>query len=180
MVVIKKHSFDVKLELLNMDIQLMTTGPDALHGKTIKLDITKFLKGKGAEAKFIIKKNEALEGKIYSFSIYPSHIRRMISHNISIVEDSFVCKIKDADIRFKPFLITRKRVHRAVRKALRDAAKEFIEKNVATKTRDKLFQSVLASILQRMMAIKLKKVYPLAVCELRIVEVVKPKELLKA
>lgn len=179
MVVIKKHSYDIKLELLNTEVELMATAPEALQGKTINFDLTKFLKGKGAEAKFIIKKNETLDGKIYRFMVYPSHIRRLISHSISIVEDSFVCKTKDADIRFKPFLITRKRVHRAVRKALRDAARDFIEKNVATKTRDKLFQSVLASILQRMMAIKLKKVYPLAVCELRVVEVVRPKELLK-
>ncbi|MFA5084222.1 MAG: hypothetical protein WC475_02475 [Candidatus Paceibacterota bacterium] len=172
---IKKHPFDVKLELLNTDAQLMALNEEALVGKTVILDLTKILKGTSAEAKFMIKKEEdKLDGKMYRFMLYPSFVRRMISHNISIVEDSFVVKAKDCEIRVKPFLITRKRVHRAVRSALREAAKEFLEKNIETKPRDKVFQSILAGIMQRMMSIKLKKVYPLAVCEIRVVEVVKP------
>jgi len=180
MATLKKHPFDVKLELLNTDAELMAFSEEALSGKVITLDMTKFLKGTSAEAKFIIRKNEKLEGKIYKFMLYPSYVRRMISHNISIVEDSFVVKAKDCDIRVKPFLITRKRVHRAVRNALREAAKDFLEKNMTTKPRDKAFQSILAGIMQRMMSIKLKKIYPLAVCEIRVLEVVKPGETIKA
>lgn len=171
---IKKHPFDVKLELLSTDAQIMAFNEEALIGKVITLDLTKILKGTSAEAKFMVKKEEKLEGKMYRFMLYPSFVRRMISHNISIVEDSFVVKAKDCEIRVKPFMITRKRVHRAVRSALREAAKEFLEKNIETKPRDKVFQSILAGIMQRMMSIKLKKVYPLAVCEIRVVEVVKP------
>lgn len=180
MVVLKKQFFDVKLEVLNKIVPIATTKPELLEGRTIKLDLTKVLRGKGAEARFIITKtNNNLEGKLYFFALYPSYVRRIIGHDISIVEDSFSCKTKDVELRFKPFLITRKKVHRAVRAALRNATRLFIEKYAIAKTRDKVFQSLLANILQRSLSLKLKKIYPLAVCELRVVKVEKPLELIK-
>lgn len=180
MVVLKKQYFDIKLELLGSIVPLLALKPEELEGKTIKLDMTKLLKGKGAEGKFIVKKkDDALEGKIYSYSLYQSYIKRLIGHGISIVEDSFVCKTKDVEVRFKPFLITRKKVHRAVRKALRNAAREFLKKTVVTKTRDKLFQAIFVGIVQKTLSAKLKKIYPLAICELRVVKIEKPLELIK-
>ena len=167
---IKKHPFDVKLELLSTDAQIMAFNEEALIGKVITLDLTKVLKGTSAEAKFIIRKNEKLEGKMYRFMLYPSFVRRMISHNISIVEDSFECKEEEFKVIIKPFMITRKRVHRSVRKALRVACREFLEKAVSKKPREKLFEEVLEGTLQRALSAKLKKIYPLAVCELRILK----------
>lgn len=174
MVVLKKQYFDVKLELLNSIVPLLALKSEALEGRTVKLDMTKLLKGKGAEGKFIVKKKDSsLIGEIYSFRLHPSYVKRLIGHSISIVEDSFVCKAKDAEIRLKPFLITRKKVHRSVRKALRNAAQEFLKKTAAEKTRDKLFQAVLVGIIQKTLSAKLKKIYPLAVCEIRVLKVEK-------
>ena len=85
------------------------------------------LRGKGCEAKFLVEKNIA---KIISFKIQNSYIKRIIGYNISIVEDSFEAKTKDSTLIFKPFLITRKKVNRSVRKALRDSAKEQIIKSI--------------------------------------------------
>lgn len=180
MAVLKKQYFDVKLELLNSIVPLLAFKPEQLEGRTIKLDLTKLLKGKGAEGKFIVeKKEDNFEAKIFSFRLYPTYIKRLIGHKISIVEDSFVCRAKDIEVRVKPFLITRKRVHRSVRKALRNAAREFLEKNIASKPRDKLFQAVFISLIQKAMSAKLKKIYPLAVCEIRVLKVEKPRDLIK-
>jgi len=176
MAVLKKKYFDVKLEIFNSVIPLLAFKPEDLEGRTIKFDLTKILKGKNCVSKFIIRnKDNKLLGEICQFKINPSYIRRLIGHNISIVENSFVCKTKDENMRVKPFLITRKKVHRSVRKALRKKAKEFIVKYLSGKTREDVFKSVISATLQKALSKKLKKIYPLAVCELRIVKVEKTK-----
>ena len=178
MAILKKKYFDVKLEIFDTLIPLLTYKPEDLEKRTIKFDLTKILRGKNCQAKFIIKKrNDKLIGELYEFKISQSYIRRLIGHNISIVEDSFACATKDKDttIRIKPFIITRKRVHRTVRKALRNGAREFIKKVVSSKTREEIFKEVISSTFQRQLSKKLKKIYPLAVCEIRIVKVEKLK-----
>lgn len=174
---LRKKYFDITLEVLNSVIPILAYNPEALHGKVIKFDLTKILKGKNAEAKFLVKKkDDALIGEIFSFSLYPSFIRKMIGRNISIIEDSFSVKCQDVTLRFKPFFITRKKVHRSVGKALRDSAKYFILKTAQEKERERIFQAVIAGTLQRVLSKRLKKIYPLAVCEIRVLEVVKTKK----
>ena len=174
MAVLKKKYFDVRLEIFNTDIPLLAFKPEDLEGRTIKFDLTKILKGKNCEARFLVKKqNENLVGEIREIRINQSYIKRLIGHNSSIVEDSFVCKTQDVNIRVKPFLITRKRVHRAVRKELRERAREYLQKELEDKTRDKVFQSAVSAIIQKQLSKKLKKTYPLAVCELRMVKIEK-------
>ena len=172
----KKKFFDVKLEVLESIVPLLAMNPDSLINRVVKLDLTKILKGKNCEAKFIVKKHENdLIGEVFSFTIFPSYIRRLIGHNISIVEDSFIVKAQDTDLRVKPFLITRKKVHRSVTKALREDARDFLMKAAEERTRDKIFQGVITGILQRQLSKRLKKIYPLVVCELRVVKVEKVK-----
>lgn len=172
----KKKFIDIKLTVLSTTVQLLALKEEDLVGRVVKLDLTKFLKGKGAEAKFlIVKQDDKIFGDIFSFEMYPSYIRRLIGHNSSIVEDSFVIKAQDVSLRIKPFLITRKKVHRSVRNALRIGAKEFLEKVIRDKTKEKIFQTAISGILQRQLSKKLKKTYPLAVCELRVVKVEKTK-----
>ncbi len=170
----KKKFFDVKLEILESIVHLLAYSQDSLNGRIIKLDLTKILKGKNCEARFKVKKHDSdMIGEIFSFTVFPSYIRRIIGHNISIVEDSFVAKSQDTSLRIKPFLITRKRVHRSVRKALREEARDFLTKAAEERTREKFFQNVISGILQKQLSRRLKKIYPLAVCELRVVKVEK-------
>jgi Ribosomal protein S3AE len=103
-------------------------------------------------------------------------VRRLIGYGVSIVEDSFVVAAQDCNLRVKPFLITRKKVHKKVRAALRNAARDFLKKAFSDKTRARIFQGVISGILQRQLSKHLKKIYPLGVCELRVVKVEKKKE----
>jgi len=172
--VLKKKYFDVKLEVLNSSIPLLAYTAESLDKKAIKFDLTKILKGKNCEARFIVhEKDKELYGEMVSFSIYPSFIRKMIGHNISIIEDSFICKSKDTTLRIKPFLITRKRVHRSVRAELRNKAKEFLANTAESLTKTDFFQYTINGTIQKDLSKHLKKIYPLAVSEIRVVEVVK-------
>lgn len=177
---LKKKIFDVSLEIIGIEVPVFASTQEELVGRVIRYDLTKLLKGKNCEMKFrIIKKDNSLIGIAESFLIYPSFIRKMIGRKVSIVEDSFVTKCQDTFLRVKPFLITRRKVHRSVRKALREKAKELIVKHFSKLTREKAFQEVLSSHLQKMLAKKLKKIYPLSVCEIRVMKVEKVKEEIK-
>jgi ribosomal protein S3AE len=166
--VLKKKYFDVTLEVLNSSIPLLGFTPEPFVGRIIKFDLTKILKGKNCEARFLVSmKDNELFGEMISFSMYPSFIRKMIGHNITIIEDSFSCKCQDAKMRVKPFLITRKKVHRSVASSLRNSAKEFLTKDLESMTKERILQAVLIGGLQRELSKKLKKIYPLAVCEIR-------------
>jgi ribosomal protein S3AE len=171
---IKKKFFDVKLEVLDQDIPIFSSSSDFIIGQTIKYDLTKILRGKNCEAKFKVKKKDnVLVGEIYSFMIQPSFIKKMIERNISIVEDSFVVKGEDFSLRIKPFLITRRRVHRKIRSALRQDAREFITKQFSGKKREEIFQSILSYVFQKTLSKRLKTIYPLAVCEIRMIKIEK-------
>lgn len=174
MAIIKRKLFDIYLAAADITVQIFGASPEALKDKIIALDLTRFLKGKSCEAKFhIIKKDDKLIGEIFSFSIPQSYIRRLIGHDISIIEDSFIVKSSNGKLRIKPFLITRNKVHRSVRTELRKQAKEEVEAFCTNKSKEEIFNATINSTIQRIMLKKLKKIYPLGICELRKVEIVK-------
>lgn len=166
----KQKIFDVKLPILNMEIEIQSDSLEKLKDKRIKIDLTRFLKGKSVEAIFIIHTDKEAIGEIKKLRIFPFYIRRMIRKDISYVEDSFKCKVEDASLKIKPFLITRRKVHRSVRKALRNRTKSLIEKFCQTKKADDIFSSIIGGMLQRELSFKLKKIYPLSFCDIRVIE----------
>ena len=93
------------------------------------------------------------------------------------VEDSIKTKCGEVAITIKPFLITRKKVSKAVRKNLRKTAKEFLTEYAKEKSYLHLSEEILSGDLQRQMLPKLKKVYPLSFCEIRVFEITKPTDL---
>jgi ribosomal protein S3AE len=103
--------------------------------------------------------------------LLPYFLRRMVRKGTNYVEDSFVTECQDAKIIIKPFLITRRKVSRAVRTALRKKAKEELINYVKDKTSEELFDEVLKNQIQRPLSQKLKKIYPLSLCEIRVFEI---------
>lgn len=174
MAVQKRKFFDVNIEILNASTQVLAFNHEDLKGKMLRLDLSRFLKGKSSEGKFIItKKDDNLIATMESFEMPLSYIRKLIGHGTSIVEDSFVVNCSDGKLRIKPFLITRQKVHRSVRSSLRKIAKQEIISFTLGKTKQQIFNAVLDTILQKTILKKLKKIYPLGVCELRAVQTLK-------
>jgi len=162
-----KKFIEIKIPLLDLIVEVPSIG--SIDGKTIKLDLTRILKGKSVEIIFIVdgKENKAYPKKLRLFQFY---VKRLVRKGTSYVEDSFPCKTKNGILRVKPLLVTRKRVSRSIRKSLRNKARELIEKYFKEKTKDDIFSSVLYGKLQKDILPELKKIYPLAVCEIRVIE----------
>jgi len=98
----------------------------------------------------------------------------MIHSGISYVEDSFKAETLDSEVIIKPFLITRKKVSRAIKKTLRNSTKNWIVDYLKTKNDYDIFSEILSNQLQKALSIRLKKIYPLAICEIRIFQILKP------
>jgi len=165
---VKKSFYDVSAPLTSAKISLYGESPEALTGRTVKLDLTRSLKGKSLELIFrIVSENNALVGVPVSIELAGSYIRRMMRKGSDYVEDSFIAETKEGNVIVKPFMITRNRVSRAVRNELRKEAKKYLEAHFKTRTIRELFTEITTNKIQRELSFKLKKIYPLALCEIR-------------
>ena len=172
-VMTKRRKFiGVEIPATKSKVELIAGSLEELKDRTIKLDLTRQLKGKSVEAIFKIKiendKAVAFPEKINLMSYF---IRRMIRKRISYVEDSFETPSQENMILIKPFLITRKKVSRAIRRTLRNKAKNWIEDYIAERKNKEIFEDVLSNRMQKSLSLMLKKTYPLSLCEIRVLEI---------
>jgi len=170
----KKRFFDVDMPIIKKQTQLQAFEIKNLNGKIIKYDLTRFLRGKSMLIKLRVKvENDAATSTPEEIKLMPHFLKRMVRKGTNYVEDSFSTKCKDAQVRIKPFLITRRKVSRAVRKALREKAREELTNYVKDKKAETLFDEVLKNQIQKPLSLKLKKIYPLSLCEIRVFKIEK-------
>ncbi|MEK6890551.1 MAG: hypothetical protein AABX03_00260 [Nanoarchaeota archaeon] len=169
----KKKFLPVKIPSLNKEFELYGNSISNFDNKTIKLDLTSELRGKGAELRLAInvKDNEAIAHPI-ELTLMGSYIRRMMRKGTDYVENSFEVKLKDHKVRIKTFLITRKKVSRDVRTALRDTVKKEVIIYVEPKTFENVVLDIVNNKLQKELIVKLKKIYPLALCEIKSIAII--------
>ena len=171
---IEKDFFEVKAPLTATKILLYGGSVEDFNGKVVKLDLTRSLRGKSLELKFRVKtEGDKLEGIPIQTLLVGSYIRRMMRRGVDYVEDSFETECRDYIVRVKPFFITRRKVSRSIRNNLRLSSKKFLIGHLKTRNAEEIFGEIISNKLQRQLALKLKKIYPLALCEIRIFETIK-------
>jgi ribosomal protein S3AE len=170
---IKKGFFEVAVPMTSSKVALYGESPESLNGRVVKLDLTRSLKGKSLELKFKVKtENGMLVGEPMGVELAGSYIRRMMRKGVDYVEDSFVVECKDCKAVVKPFMITRNRVSRGIRNSLRIETKKHLEAQFKGRTAKEIFSEIMANKIQRELSFKLKKVYPLALCEIRVFKLI--------
>src|SRR3989344_3682843 len=178
---VRKKFFEVSVPLTAAKVHVYGHAVEQFENQVIKIDLTKSLRGKSLELRTKIHNNNGtIESTPISLELLGSYLRKAISKGTNYVEDSFEIDCKDAHIRIKPFLLTRRRVSRAIRNELRKTAHKFIEGYCKVRSADEIFSDVTANKIQKELAYKLKKIYPLAFCEIRILEIVPEKKMTEA
>lgn len=167
---VKKKFIKIEIPILNEESMALGT-LESLDGRTIKLDLSRRLRGRSLEVVFALKN---IDGKLIGYpkrlALMKQYIVRMMRKRVDYVEDSFEAQAKDIPCTIKPFLITRKRVSRSIRHNLRKTAREFLMDYVKEKNYLDFCENVLYGEVQKEMLVKLKKIYPLSFCEIRILE----------
>jgi len=173
----RKKFFDVSMPIIKKETQLYGYDIEDLNGRIVVYDLTRLFRGKSTLLKLKVSvKDDKAVADPYELKIMPSFIRKIVRKGTNYVEDSFSAECKNAVLRIKPFFITRRKVSRAVRKALRDKAKEELTRDVKGKTTEILFDEVMKNKIQKPLSLKLKKIYPLSLCEIRALRIEKFKE----
>ena len=173
----KKRFFNVEMPLIKKTTQLQAYEVGDLEGRFIKYDLTRIFRGK---AMIITLKTKVNGDEVLTLPkelrLLPYYLRRMVRRGTNYVEDSFSTEAKDSIVRIKPFLVTRRKVSRRVRKALRNKAKEELSLWAKESTSEKIFDETLKNKIQKELSLKLKKIYPLSLCEIRVLKVEKEKK----
>ena len=168
----RKKFLDVEIPLIKKVTQLQVYDINELEGKFMRYDLTRMLKGKSMilNLKVSVNEGEAIATP-REIKLMPYFLKRMVRKGTNYVEDSFLAKCKDAQVRIKPILITRKKVPRAVRKALRNKAKKELIEYIEDKSSKELFDEIISNKIQKELSLKLKKIYPLSLCEIRVLKI---------
>ncbi|MEX0932697.1 MAG: hypothetical protein WDZ77_01185 [Candidatus Pacearchaeota archaeon] len=173
----KKRFFDVSIPIIKKETQLIAYELKDLEERIVKYDLTRILKGKGTLLQLKVKLDgEKAVAEPRTLKVLPYFLKRVIRKGTNYVEDSLVLEAKDGKVKVKPLLVTRRKVSRAVRKALREKCKEELTNYFKDKKTNELFEEILDNKLQKNLSLKLKKIYPLSVCEMRFFKIEENKE----
>lgn len=167
---VKKKFIQIEIPILNENVTALGT-IESLNRRMIKLDLSRKLRGRSLEATFLVGiEDEKLVAYPRRLKLTRQYISRMMRKRINYVEDSFEASCKDISCIVKPFLLTRKKVSRSIRNSLRKTTKEFILDYIKEKNYLDVCENILYSELQKELSLKLKKIYPLSFCEIRVFE----------
>jgi len=153
--------------------------PEKIMGKSMMqnlMNLTKDVKRQNIKIKFevIDVQNGKAFTKIIGYQMVASSIRRMVRRNIEKIDMSFLCSTADKkNLRLKPLLITRSATSGSVAARLRKEAQEFLTKYIEGVSYDNFINDLISHKLQSSLRNHLKKVYPLRLCEIRSMEVLK-------
>lgn len=160
----------------------LVMAPENLVGKTVEsnlMTITGDMKKQNINVKFCI--NSIKDGQavtsLKSYNVIPSAVKRMVRRARDRIDHSFVAETKDgAKVRVKPILITAANTSNSVLTMLRKKTEALITKHLSKTKKDDIITEVLNHKLQSELKKHLKDVYPLRVCEIRKIEVLKSPE----
>ena len=170
----KKRFFEVDIPIIKKSTQLQAFEKEELNNRLIQYDLTRMLRGKGTILQLITKVNKESATSIpRQLKLMPFYLKRMVRKGTSYVEDSFTTDSQDAQLKIKPFLITRRKVSRRIRNALRTQTKLELEKYANEKQSSEIFEDILKNQLQKKLSLTLKKIYPLSLCEIKFIKVMK-------
>ncbi|MFH1801694.1 MAG: hypothetical protein ABH804_02590 [archaeon] len=172
----KKRFFEVEIPIIKKQTQLQAYEIEDLNGRFINYDLTRLLRGKSAILQLKIKtEGKEITAKPMQIKILPYFLRKMVKKGTSYAEDSFSAECKDAKVKIKPILVTRRKVSRVIRKTLREKCKEELINYIKEKNSESIFEEIISNRLQKTLSLKLKKIYPLSLCEIRVLKVIENK-----
>lgn len=151
-------------------------------GRTLTLNLMALTNDPKKQNTTISFRINAVDGQrakteVISYNIIPSSIRRMIKRGKIIINDSIVVKTKDDKlIRIKSFLVTIALARSSALKGLKKNLRSILTKDIAGMDYDALLKELISHRLQTDLREQLKKIYPLAVCEIRAIEIEKEKK----
>jgi|ETNmetMinimDraft_2_1059921.scaffolds.fasta_scaffold34907_3 ribosomal protein S3AE len=156
--------------------ETLTADPSLLVGRTVTvnlMDLTRDPKKQNLKITFKIteiKDNRALT-EIKKYQMLPSSIKRMVHQGKSKADSSFILETKDKlKVKIKPVIVTRAKTARSILTKIRKETQDFLAIAVKNQTFSELINSLLNFKIQTQLKQHLRKIYPITVCHIRLLE----------
>jgi len=147
--------------------------PQQLLERNIQVNLMSLLndpKKQNVQLTFKIKnvREKSATTEIMRYDLSPSYLKRLMRGGRDKVEDSFVVEMKDSmKVRVKPFLITKTQTQRSKLSLIKKTVREFLIERAKTQNISELINNAVSTKIQRELREKIKKIYPLAICEFK-------------
>jgi len=152
------------------------TDPNNLVGRVIPCNlmiVTNDIKHQNTTMKFLIKEikdNKALTEQVY-YELTPNLLRRLMRRGKDRIDESFAAKTADnIDIRIKLFVLTNSSAKSSILAKLRNKLKEATAEIISKNKYDDIFDGVIRKKVQKDILEKVKKIFPIKICEVRILK----------
>jgi len=156
--------------------ETLTADSSKLIGKTVSVSLTELTRDPKRQNLKItfkitqIKDNKALT-EVKRYEMIPSSVKRLVRQGKSKIDMSLKFETKDKiKIIIKPVIITKSKTTNSVLAKLRKETETYILNTVKTNTFSDLFNIILGFKLQNQLKFHLKKIYPVSLCHIRILE----------
>ena len=161
----------------NVEIgETLVVQPSALVGRNLSTSLgllTNDSKSQNVKVTFKVKEikdNKALT-ELVKYEIASGSLKRMVHKGKEKIDDSFKLKTKDGvNVRIKPFIVTKAAAKRSILSALRKKTRELLADYLKKYDYEAFFQDIIRFKIQTIMKKELKKIYPLAQFQIRILE----------
>jgi ribosomal protein S3AE len=175
----KKHWYEMQAPALFNNQSLgksLVTEPQDLMNKQVRMSVMNLI-GDMKKQFLIISFSVASvadnigKTQIEKFYMMPSSVKRLVRRNRDRVDHRFETETKDkVRIVIKPIIVTRNITSRAVRTALRKAVLEYALSQSKTSSFEALIKSIILGKFQSGAKSILKKITPLRLVEVRVVQ----------
>lgn len=147
-----------------------------LVGRTIEVNlanITQDPKSQNIKIKFKIKevKNNEAYAEVISYAMLSTYVKRLIRPAKEKVDDSFKYETKDnVKVAIKTLILTKAKTKHSILSNIRNKSHEILEDYCKKNDFKTLINDLASHNIQRDLKNALKKVYPLSICEVRLME----------
>lgn len=156
--------------------ETMASEPTHLMGRSVKVSLSELMgdpKKQNFQVTFkVIEVSEKTANTdLVRYELMPSYLRRMMRKERAKVEDSFTAVTKDnIKVRIKPMIITKSKTKRSVLTAIMMKTREHLSEVLKELKYAEFINDVISTKAQKTLREQLKKIYPVAVLEFRVVE----------
>ena len=164
-------------EFNNLEIgESLCSEPKELIGKVVAVNLSSLIsdpRKQNIRIRFRVNdvKEEKATTEIIGYEILPAYIKRVVRRGRGKIEDSFICESKDkVRMRIKPLILTKNKTKKSILSTLRKMTREFFIKNLENVNYSEVIRALIANKFQREIKNYLKKVYPIAICEIKILK----------
>lgn len=164
-------------EFNNVEIgDTLSSDPGLLINRTVEVNLaflTNDMKKQNMRVTFKVTKLEedGAHTELVKYELITAFLKRLVKRDRSKIEDSFLAQTKDSiNVRIKPLIVTKNETNGIIESKLRNEIRDFLIKSIKTIDYNELFMSIINHGLQNSLRDNIKKIYPIASSEIRILE----------